>query len=143
MEEVGEINGAKVFSDFGHHPTEIKVTIEEVKKKFPDKKIWLVYQPHMFSRTKALFNEFVQVFKNLPIERAAILDIYPSREVDTGLVNSEQLTKAVGKENVEYSSNEEQTFHELSNQLTNNDLVIFMGAGDIDTVVRRLLNSNA
>ena len=143
MEEVGEINGAKVFSDFGHHPTEIKVTIEEVKKKFPDKKIWLVYQPHMFSRTKALFNEFVQVFKNLPIERAAILDIYPSREVDTGLVNSEQLTKAVGKENVEYSSNEEQTFHELSNQLTNNDLVIFMGAGDIDTIVRRLLNSNA
>ncbi|MBI2330364.1 UDP-N-acetylmuramate--L-alanine ligase [Candidatus Daviesbacteria bacterium] len=84
FEYIGEYNGAKVYSDFGHHPTEIEVTINAAREKFPNQKIIMVYQPHMFSRTKALFADFVKVFQNLPADKIFIIDIYPSREIDTG-----------------------------------------------------------
>lgn len=136
IEYLGEINGAKIYSDFGHHPTEIKTTIDSLKEEFPEKQIFLIYQPHMFSRTKALFGDFVKVFKNLPVKKTYILDIYPSREVDTGIVSSQQLVQAIGKENVEYEKNLNKIIDELIKKLTNNDLVIFMGAGDIDQKAR-------
>ena len=63
FECVGEYKGAEVYSDFGHHPTEIKVTLGAAREKFPDKKITVIFQPHMFSRTKALFKDFVEVLK--------------------------------------------------------------------------------
>ena len=84
MELIGKINGAKIFSDFAHHPTAIKVATRQIKNQFPNKNIWIIYQPHMFSRTKALFKEFVEVFKNLDVAGVSIVDIYPSREKDTG-----------------------------------------------------------
>lgn len=146
IEYLGNINGAKVYSDFGHHPTEIKVTVQALRQKYHDREVIVLFQPHMFSRTKALFSDFVEVFRNLPVKKTYILDIYPSREVDTGLVNSKQLVQAIGKENVQYSRDLTKTFRELTtrpssrgNQLTNNDLVIFMGAGDIDQKARELI----
>lgn len=139
IEYLGNINGAKVYSDFGHHPTEIKVTVQALRQKHHDREVIVLFQPHMFSRTKALFSDFVEVFRNLPVKKTYILDIYPSREVDTGLVDSKQLVKAVGKENVQYSRDLSKTFSELTSQLTNHHLVIFMGAGDIDQEIRSKL----
>lgn len=138
-EFLGEKNGARIYSDFGHHPTEIKVTVEEFKKYFPGKKIWLIYQPHMFTRTKALFREFVEVFKNIKADGAFIIDIYPSREIDTGQVSSGQLVDAVGRDNVKYFGNLEKAFDEMESCFTPDSIVLFMGAGDIDTRVRDLL----
>ncbi|MBI2593442.1 UDP-N-acetylmuramate--L-alanine ligase [Candidatus Daviesbacteria bacterium] len=140
IEYLGNINGAKVYSDFGHHPTEIKVTVQALRQKYHDREVIVLFQPHMFSRTKALFSDFVEVFRNLPVKKAYILDIYPSREIDTGLVDSKQLVQAIGKENVQYSRNLSKTFQELTNQLTNRHLVIFMGAGDIDQKIRLKIN---
>ncbi|MDO8619696.1 MAG: Mur ligase family protein, partial [Candidatus Daviesbacteria bacterium] len=77
FEFIGDYSGAKVYSDFGHHPTEIEKTMEAAREKFPKERILLVYQPHMFSRTKALFADFVKVFQNLPVDKAFIMDIYP------------------------------------------------------------------
>lgn len=141
MEYLGEFKGAKVYSDFGHHPTEIKVTIEALREKFPDKKIWLIYQPHMFTRTKALFDDFVKVFKNLPVDKIYILDIYASREVDTGVVNSKQLVEAIGKDSVVYVS-QDQASEEIKKTITVGDIIIFMGAGDIDQLARELVESS-
>lgn len=139
MEYLGQINGARIYSDFAHHPTEIKVTIESLRQKYHDLEIIVLFQPHMFSRTKALFDDFVEVFRNLPVKKTYILDIYPSREVDTGIVSSQQLVQAIGKENVEYAKNLNKIIGELIKKLTNNDLVIFMGAGDIDQEIRAKL----
>lgn len=139
MEYLGEINGAKIFSDFAHHPTAIKAATEHIKKQFPDSKIWIIYQPHMFSRTKALFNEFVEVFKNLPVEGIAMIDIYPSREKDTGLIHSRDLVMAINQPNVEYTEKLEDMFKAMRNMLSEKDVVIFMGAGDIDQRVKELL----
>lgn len=140
MEYLGEVNKAKVYSDFAHHPTAIKITIQEFKKQFPKKKIWLIYQPHMFSRTKALFNDFVEVFKNLPVEGVSMLDIYPSREVDTGIIEIQDLIKAINKPNIQYTKGVKEILEEIKPKLTEKDVVIFMGAGDIDSKIRKELS---
>lgn len=137
FEYIGEFNGAQIYSDFGHHPTEIKITMKAAREKFGDKKIWLIYQPHMFSRTKYLFDDFVKVFKSIPVDQTIITDIYPSREVDTGLVKSWQLVESIKKEGVQYKSPEElkETLHK---DIKEGDILFFMGAGDIDTLARKL-----
>lgn len=141
MEFIGEINGAKIFSDFAHHPTAIKVATEQIKKQFPASNIWVIYQPHMFSRTKALFEEFVKVFKNLKVKTIVILDIYPSREKDTGIIKTKDLIKAIRGDNIKYTPGIKEVWGEIKPSLSEKDVVIFMGAGDIDSKVRQLLSS--
>ncbi len=140
MELMGDFNGAQIYSDFGHHPTEIKVTIEAAKKEFKNKKLWVIFQPHMFSRTYALFNNFVEVFRNLPADGVIIHDIYPSREVDTGLVTSKQLVEAIKKPGIEYVEKSEEMIKGLKATLSKDDVVIFIGAGDTHKWARELVD---
>jgi UDP-N-acetylmuramate--alanine ligase len=80
-----------IIDDFAHHPTEIKAVIDAAHQKYPDKKVIAVFQPHTFSRTKALYKDVANVLNT--VDKAYILDIYPSREkaidwpdVDSSLV---------------------------------------------------------
>ncbi len=139
FELLGEFKGATIYTDFGHHPTEIKTTMEAAREKFPDQHIWLIYQPHMFSRTKGLFKEFVETFNNLPVNQTLIMDIYPSREVDTGLVSSQELVEAIDKSSVDYVASVKELTEILKSEITQGDIVFFMGAGDIDKIARGLL----
>lgn len=93
----------------------------------------------MFSRTQSLFDDFVKEFKKLPVDGIVILDIYPSREIDTGVVNSKQLVDAVGKENVEYTTWEELKNELKTTELSENDILFFMGAGDSDKWAKELV----
>ncbi|MDO8638933.1 MAG: UDP-N-acetylmuramate--L-alanine ligase, partial [Candidatus Daviesbacteria bacterium] len=141
FEKVGEVNGAEIYSDFAHHPTEIKVTLEGAHEKFPDKKMVLVFQPHMFSRTKALFDDFVSVLKNSPADQTYILDIFPSREVDTGLINTQQLVDAIDKESVYYINSYNKLLNLLSQKIREDNIVIFMGAGDNHKLALKLVSN--
>ena len=141
FERLGNYKGREVYSDFGHHPTEVKATMQAAREKFPNQYIWLIFQPHMFSRTKGLFKEFAEVFKNLPVNQALILDIYPSREVDTGLVSSQELVDAVNDNKVDYISGVEELKEILNKEIRPGDIIFFMGAGDIDKIARDLLSS--
>lgn len=141
FEYIGEHNGAQVYSDFGHHPTEIKVTAEAVREKFPDNRILLIYQPHMFSRTKALFDDFVKVFQSIPVDKAFIMDIYPSREIDTGLVTSQQLVEAINKDYISYIGATDQALEKLRPEIQKEDIVFFMSAGDTDKLAKELVGS--
>jgi len=131
FEHLGKSQGVEVYSDFAHHPTEIKVTLEAAGEKFPDQNLVVVFQPHMFSRTKTLFSDFVKVFQKARVKKIIIMDIYPSREIDTGLVNSQQLVQAVGKSSVEYIPNAQQVLKKLKSDSTPNKVIFFLGAGDI------------
>lgn len=142
FEYIGKFMKAEVYSDFGHHPTEIEKTMEAAREKFPDKKIWLIYQPHMYSRTKALFEDFVKVFKKLPVDGVAILDIYPSREIDTGLVSSKDLVKAINQKNVEYGIWDELK-KTIPSYISENDILFFMSAGETDKYARELVKLNS
>ena len=139
FEYIGEFNSAKVYSDFGHHPTEIMETLKAVREKFPDNRILVIYQPHMFTRTKYLFNDFVKVLKEAPVNEVYILDIYKSREVDEGLVTSKQLVDAIGKDNTIYCP-KEKINELLENQIQENDIVFFMSAGDTDRLAKELIS---
>ncbi len=140
MEKLGQYQGGTFYSDFGHHPTEVKVTIEAVRQNYPNSKIWLVFQPHMFSRTHALFTNFVKVFKELPVDQIFISDIYPSREVDTGLVNSRQLVEAINKPSVKYMPDSQEISQIIKQQVGEGDIVVFQGATDIDKIGKELIN---
>lgn len=141
FEYLGEYNGAKVYSDFAHHPTEIKVTLETAREKFPDKEIVVIFQPHMFSRTYALFDDFVKVLKNSPADKTYILDIFPSREVDTRLVTSKQLVEAIDQENVLYVP-ESEILEKIKTEAGDNKILMFIGAGDNHKLAKELLNEN-
>ncbi len=143
FEHIGQFKGAEIYSDFGHHPTEIQKTMEVTREKFPNQRILLVYQPHMFSRTKALFDDFVKVFQKLPVDEAFIIDIYPSREIDTGLVTSRQLVEAIHKHSVSYIGSTSQTLERLKTQIEPGDIVFFMSAGDTDKLAKELVKRSA
>lgn len=137
FELLGQINGALTLTDFAHHPTEISATIEAAKERYRGKKIWVIFQPHMYSRTKALFKEFVQTFKNLPVERLILLDIYKAREDPIEGVKSEKIVEEVNKKSVIYSS--ESDLKKLLGKADKNTVIFFIGAGPIDQLARSLI----
>lgn len=139
FELLGEVKRCQIYSDFAHHPTEIKVTLEAARQKFPQQKIIVLFQPHMFSRTKALFNDFVKVFQELPVDKIYILDIYPSREIDTGLVNSKQLWEAINNPHTSYLPDFNHLQEELVGKLGKDTVVFFVGAGSIDQMAREFV----
>ncbi len=141
FEYLGQFNGAKVYSDFGHHPTEIKETLKAVREKFPKKRILLIYQPHMFTRTKYFFDDFVKVFKEVPADKVFIMDIYQSREHDLGETSSKQLADAVNKNSVVYIGSTPEVLEKLKPEIKNEDILIFMSAGDTDKLARKLIAS--
>ena len=75
---ITKINNNIIIDDYAHHPNEVKATINSVKQKYPDKKIVVIFQPHTFSRTKAFYKEFIEIFKKA--DYTYLLDIFPARE---------------------------------------------------------------
>ncbi len=142
FEYLGKFKGAEIYTDFGHHPTEIKTTMQAAREKYPSQKIWLIYEPHMFTRTKALFADFVKVFKGIMannlVDRAIITDIYPSREVNTGLISSKDLVDTIHDDTLVYHSKAELK-NVLTKQIQKGDILFFMGAGDIDKIAKELV----
>ncbi len=96
----------RVISDYAHHPNEIKATLQAAREKYPNKKIWCVFQPHQHQRTYYLFNDFVKVFREAKIDKIIITDIYDVAGRETrGIskkVSSEKLVKKIARKNVSY-----------------------------------------
>ncbi len=127
----GEEKNIKVFDDYGHHPSAIEATVIAAREKFPDSRLWLVYQPHMYTRTKYLFDSFVETFKKIPVDQLVLVDIFAAREENKDNISSQHLVAEVGKSNAHYIGDFEKTAYYLAKNLAANDVVIMMGAGDI------------
>lgn len=136
----GEEKGIKIFDDYAHHPTAITKSVQAAREKFPDNKIWLVYQPHMYSRTKYLEKEFVEVFKNLAVDESILVDIFAARQENFENISSKDIVEQVKKPNVRYIRNFEDTTYFLVKNLHAGDIVIVMGAGDIYKLSPMLLS---
>ncbi|MCH8821242.1 UDP-N-acetylmuramate--L-alanine ligase [Patescibacteria group bacterium] len=134
----GEVAGVKIFDDYAHHPTEVVVTLFAAREKFPKEKIWCVFQPHTYSRTRALFSDFVSSFKNADVDEIIIVDIFASREKDTLGVSSLELAQKI--KGAKYIGNIEDAATHLVNNVSSGDVVIVMGAGDIYTLSKLLIN---
>lgn len=134
----GEFNGAAVVDDYAHHPTEINATLTAAAE-MDYKNVYVVFQPHTYSRTLTLYNDFVRVFSRNDI-KLILADIYAARETDTGIVSSGQLAADI--EGAVYLP----SFGEIEDYLRKNaekgDLIITMGAGDVYKIGENLLKNH-
>ncbi len=139
LERKGEVNGITIVDDYGHHPSEIIATANAARAAYPNKTFWLVFQPHMFTRTKVLFNDFVQALREVPADHLIVADIFASREHDTGEVNASDIVAAVAKQSVFYGGSLINIEKILSESVKSNSVVVCMGAGDITKLSNDLL----
>ena len=137
MEYKGRYNGADIYDDYAHHPDELAATYSVVKEMGYDRVI-LVFQPHTYTRTKALFNEFVEVLK--PADHVVIPEIFAARETDTlGLSSTQLCAKIPGSV---YCRNLEETAAYLREIARPGDMIITLGCGDVYRTCHMLMRYN-
>ena len=130
LEYVGKCNGANVYDDYGHHPTEIMATSSAIKNKKYNK-TWVVFQPHTYSRTKNLLNEFANALTDF--DNIIVTDIYAAREKNTFGISSQDLVNKVKEQgkNAIYIKEFENIEEYLKNNVTKDDLILTLGAGSV------------
>ncbi len=149
FELVKEEGGILYYDDYAHHPTEIKATLEAAKQKFKNKKLWLVFQPHLYSRTYDFMEEFAKALSQ--VENLIVAPIYPAREENKWGVSGQQLVDLI---NNKYSRSKPAVFiigsnyyddvksgyqqikDYLKQHVQSGDVVMTMGAGDVDIILQ-------
>ncbi len=136
----GEKGGVLVVDDYGHHPTEIRATLDAVREGWPDRRLVVAFQPHRYSRTKALFTEFQTAFHRADV--LVLTDIYAAREKPIAGVTTPQLLGAMkehGQRNTHYVATVEELPEALEEMLVEGDLLLTLGAGNIVRAGEQLL----
>jgi len=136
---LGKIQNALIFDDYAHHPSEIKASYE-IAKHLAEKNIIIVFQPHRYSRTQYLFDDFINILQK--IDYLYIMDIYAAGEKPIKGINSKNLVKKIKNKNAFYLSKTDNLQHELKPFFKNKNIIIFMGAGSITNYAENLINSN-
>jgi len=133
-------SGAVVYDDYAHHPTAIRETLVAARKKFPDKKITIVFHPHLYSRTRDLFKGFVEELSKA--DSVILVPIYPAREIPIADITSDALADEIRMMNPNTKSLH--TFGEIEKELQENksaqDIIITMGAGDVYKVADHIVS---
>ncbi|MGI8545544.1 MAG: UDP-N-acetylmuramate--L-alanine ligase [Aridibacter sp.] len=136
----GEVDDIKVIDDYGHHPTEILATLEAAKNGADGRRIVIVFQPHRYSRTQDLMEDFAMAFNNA--DAVYLLDIYPASEKPIEGITAEILAEKIekfGHRNVKYIGGVEDAAGKVVEDLKPNDLVITLGAGSITNLSDEIL----
>ena len=140
FEKIGEKNGILFYDDYAHHPTEIKATLRAARSWLGDKRIICIFQPHTYSRTKALFKEFSLSFGDA--DTVIFADIFSSaRELIDDTVSSRLLAEETAKyhQRAFYLGGKENVIEWLSHETKPNDVILTMGAGDIFLISKTLV----
>ena len=138
FEYKGSIGDVTVIDDYAHHPTEIGATLTAAKN-YPHDDLWLVFQPHTYTRTKAFLDDFARVLAQA--DHVVLADIYAAREPDTGLVSSRDVAKLIEElgTDVHYFPSFEEIEEFLQTQLKGHDMLMTMGAGDVYLIGEEML----
>lgn len=128
FEHKGEVRGITVIDDYAHHPTKIVATLAAARKRYPQQRIWAVFQPHTYSRTKHLLQEMAASFADA--DQVLVTDIYAAREQDDGSVKVTDLLAASAHPHMQYTGGLTSTAEYLAGQVQNGDVVLVLGAGD-------------
>jgi UDP-N-acetylmuramate--alanine ligase len=141
LEIKGEINDITVIDDYGHHPTEIKTTLQALEENWPDRRKVVVFQPHRYTRTQALYDDFTRAFYQSDL--LVVLPIYPAGEKKIEGINSRKLCEGInahGHKEVHYASDFKQASACLEDMLKPGDILLTLGAGDVWKVGAEMLN---
>jgi UDP-N-acetylmuramate--alanine ligase len=132
FELIGEAKNVLIYDDYAHHPTEVAATLQGVREAFPDRRVIVVFQPHLFTRTRDQHEAFGTAFANCDV--LLVCDIYKARELPipgiTGNLVAESAI-ARGHRDARFVGTKENALEILKKESQSNDLVIFMGAGDV------------
>lgn len=135
--------GVKVVDDYAHHPTEIRATLSAAHN-IPHRKLWCLFQPHTYTRTLALFDQFADAFEQTDV--LILADIYAAREKDIYNISSEKLAAEIRREHpdkeVYYMDSFEKIADYVREHAENGDVVITMGAGDIYKTGKMIMEQN-
>ncbi len=136
----GSEKGILIYDDYGHHPNEIKVTIKALKGSFKNERLNVIFQPHRYSRTNSLIEDFADAFWDA--DRVFVMDIYPAGEKPIDGITSQVLIQKMqqrGFKAVSYLDRSDVGMDSLINTITGNDVVLTLGAGDVYKVGEDLL----
>jgi UDP-N-acetylmuramate--alanine ligase len=144
----GTFNGAEIFDDYGHHPTELKTTLLVAQKRAKNG-LHIVFQPHRFTRTQKLWDEFIEVFAQhdslgYRIDTLYVTDIYPASEAPIEGITSQNLVQAIKAINpaldVRYLSSYASIAQDVVGVLRDHDLLLTIGAGKVNQVAETLVS---
>ncbi len=127
----GEVNGIRIFDDYAHHPTEIRATLAGARARFPEARIWAVWQPHTYSRTKTLFLDFARAFKDA--NEVLVTEVYAAREPKEDFTSAE-IVSAMPNLSARYIKTLPEVAEYLLENLQPGDVVLVMSAGDADQI---------
>ncbi|MCM8820777.1 MAG: UDP-N-acetylmuramate--L-alanine ligase [Candidatus Omnitrophica bacterium] len=140
-EILGKVGGITVIDDYGHHPTEIRCTLQCIRKMFPDNRIIVVFQPHQYSRTRFLLKEFAMSFSDA--DKIVVPDIYFVRDsiMEQKLVNAKMLVEKIRKNGKEalYLPTFDEIVEYLYEIVKKGDIILTIGAGPVDKVAYGIL----
>jgi len=132
----GERKGVIVVDDYAHHPTEIRATLAAARTRYPEHRIWAVWQPHTYSRTQTLFYEFTRAFSDA--NHVLVTDIYASRE-RTQNFSSAEIVSAMPHPDAKFTGTLENTTKYLLKHLRHGDVLLVLSAGDADQISMNVL----
>jgi len=132
MELIADTAGVIVVDDYGHHPTEVRATLAAMRQKVGDRRLWAVFEPHMYSRTALFLDEFARAFTDA--DEVAIVDIFASRDTDEAMraISAEQLADAIERISAVptiATGDADATAAYVAEHLSPGDAVLVMGAG--------------
>ena len=143
LERKGEARGVVVYDDYGHHPTAIRATLEAVRQREPERRIWAVYEPLTFHRTAAMLGEFAAALAEA--DAVAIADIWASRDPDTTITSAAALAAAVRRQRpgipADAPGRVEDTAAWLARNVADGDAVLVMGGGKSYRIAELLLEA--
>lgn len=135
---VGEVRDVTIIDDYAHHPTEIRATLAAARQRYPGRRLWAVWQPHTYSRTRLLLKEFAGSF--LEADRVVVLDIYRSRERDTLGIDARQVVAKMEHPYARHIAARRDAAEYILDRVRPGDVVLTLGAGDGDQVGRWVLD---
>jgi len=136
FEILGNIEGRVIVDDYGHHPTQIAATLEAARSRYPHHRILAVWQPHTYSRTQLLEEEYIQALSQA--DKVIVLKIYAAREKDEGYT-AEKIAGSIVDVEAHYIPNMDEATNFLLAEIKQNDLVIVFSAGDATKLSRDVL----
>ena len=127
----GEVNGISIFDDYAHHPTAIKATLAAARTRYPDRRLWAVWQPHTYSRTQTLFLDFARAFKDA--DQVIVTEVYAAREPKQDFTSAE-IVGAMPHLSARYIKTLPEVTDYLLERLEPGDVVLVLSAGDADQI---------
>jgi UDP-N-acetylmuramate--alanine ligase len=127
FDEIGEVGGVIVVDDYGHHPTEIRSTLAAARDRYPDRRIWAVWQPHTYTRTQQLLPDFGKAFKDA--DQVIVTKVYAARETQPDDFSHQSILEAIPQE-TRLIHELDDTANYLLEHVKTGDLVIVFSAGD-------------